>query len=129
MKSSVKIQLLLLSVQILLIATFIFAGCNISNNIEPNSEQVNTSQETAIDTLNQNKYFISVGCIDGYEFMYDKYTKIMYVQYSGGYFMSMTVLYNSDGTVMTYNDWNNLESDNDVSNNEINGGGDYNKGR
>lgn len=129
MKSSVKIQLLLFGVQILLIATFIFVGCNISDHIEPISEPVDISQKSAIDTLNQHKYFISVGCIGDYEFMYDKYTKIMYVKSSGVHYKAMTVLYNSDGTVMTYNDWNNLDSDNDVSNNEINGGGDYNKGR
>ena len=44
MKRSVKIQLLLLGVQILLIATFIFVGCNISDNIEPISEPVDVSQ-------------------------------------------------------------------------------------
>lgn len=129
MKSSVKIQLLLLSVQILLIATFIFVGCHISDNIEPISEPVDASQETAIETLNRSKYFISVGYIGDYEFMYDKYTKIMYVEYSSAYREAMTVLYNSDGTVMTYDDWNSLEPDNEVSNIEINGGGDYNKGR
>lgn len=118
MKRSVKIQLLLLSVQILLIATFIFVGCNISDNIEPIPEQVDTSQGTAIETLNQNKYFISVGYIGDYEFMYDRYTKIMYVEYSSAYREAMTVLYNSDGTVMTYNDWNSLEPDNDISVNE-----------
>lgn len=129
MKRSVKIQLLLLGVQILLIATFIFVGCNISDNIEPISEPVDVSQGTAIETLNRNKYFISVGVIGDYEFMYDKYTKIMYVEYSSAYREAMTVLYNSDGTVMTYDDWNSLEPDNEVSNNEINGDGDYNKGR
>lgn len=129
MKSSVKIQLLLLGVQILLITTFIFVGCKMSDNIEPISEPVDVSQETAIETLNRNKYFISVGVIGDYEFMYDKYTKIMYVEYSSAYREAMTVLYNSDGTVMTYDDWNSLEPDNEVSNNEINGDGDYNKGR
>lgn len=56
--------------------------------------------------------------VDGnYRFMYDINTNVMYVRYEyigGGYLAgAMTVMYNSDGKVMTYDEWYKLVSDND----------------
>lgn len=69
----------------------------------------NQAEDTHTGVLS-NKYFIDVGNIGKYSFVYDKYTKVMYAEYFGvGGFSSMTVLFNADGTVMTLDDWNNLE--------------------
>lgn len=82
------------------------AGCS-----KFSSELKNMVTQESIDTNNSvlfdNRYFVHVGNIGSYRFVYDKYTKVMYVR--GGH--SMTVLFNSDGSPMTYDDWNNLESE------------------
>lgn len=77
----------------------------------------------AIVETGTSNYFIRVGSSsDDYTFYYDKYTKVMYVKDNygfDGYGGGITVLYNADGTVMTYDDWNKLEPDTYVeANNE-----------
>ncbi|MCH5297400.1 MAG: hypothetical protein J1E85_07005 [Ruminococcus sp.] len=105
--------LIVLSLSVLM---FTAAGCSVADehqtlNSERSSVSRNQSSEAEkSDTNNEsNKYFVDVGSIGYYHFMYDKYTKIMYVEYHGNSRRSMTVLYNADDSVMTYDDWNNLE--------------------
>lgn len=107
-------SLIALSLSVLM---FTVAGCSVADEhqtLKSERDSISrnlTSEVEESDTNNEsNKYFVDVGYIDYYHFMYDKYTKVMYVEYLG-YRGSkgITVLYNADGSVMTYDDWQNLE--------------------
>lgn len=100
MNTNIKLVKIIIMTLILL-SVVIFTGCFEGKApADYNIENVKSSSKD---------YFVSVGAIDDYFFFYDKYTKVMYVRYESVYESAMTVLFNADGTVMTYDDWLELE--------------------
>lgn len=92
----------------------LLGACSIgrSNQTEDTHTGVLSNVSNDASKFAFTEYFIKVGGIGEYSFVYDKYTKVMYAEYFAvGGFSSMTVLFNADGTVMTLDDWNNLEPD------------------
>ena len=109
-----RFKCFLLATSILIVGNT-FVGCSSSNRLDSEDK---TSTLTLSDVNSEapdenvdDEYFIKVGESNNGEFAfyYDRYTKVMYYKYFGVYEGNFSVLYNTDGNVMTYDKWCNLE--------------------
>lgn len=100
---------LIVAILIFIIALFSY-GCSYSKE---NQQQLNPSVLT-----NSKDYFIELGDSNSgrFSFFCDKYTEVMYCVYREGYSGNFSVLYNVDGTPMTYDEWITLGNNKDNNN-------------
>lgn len=94
-----------------------FSGCSLSGeNQKADSQSAETQtaeiQSDFLDSKTEiDDYFIEVGRKGNHFFWYDKYTKVMYTQYFSpkGGSTSMTVMLNSGGKPLTYDEWRSFQ--------------------
>lgn len=85
----------------LLLTLSCFAGCDVPNNNENNQEK--TEQEAYINSIQFQKIKTQKLTNDVYIYIYyDVNTKVMYQFIDGYQAGGLSVMYNSDGSVMLY---------------------------
>ena len=78
-------------------ATLGLCGCSVPTNYNPQTVQKKFSTD----------YFeeIIIDMYNNVTILRDKYTNVLYIEYHEGYAGGLTVMLNTDGTPMLYNEW------------------------
>ena len=102
---------------LMMIASAIFVSCNAPTEVKAFSDTRAEPEVEPLPTYTFKDFFNPVEIVhaDKYEtstaIIMDKNTGVLYLRKASGYQWGMSPIYNSDGTIMTFEKWNVKQSE------------------